>query len=115
MQNNAQPIPAPQGAVAWTPSRGFVYERPEAAAAVDAGETVHVVSRDGYLRGVAPSNRAPLVALLRVEGDVAELVARVGDLGETVAGLDAGESVDVSDLRSRVAALTHRVVQLEAR
>lgn len=112
--NAAEPLRAPQGARAWTPSRGFVYEHSETAAAVEAGDSVHVVSRDGFLRGVSPTNRAPLRALLRIETDLAELVQRLGDLADSVAGLDAAEAGDKAEVLVRLRALTERVAALEA-
>ena len=53
---------------------------------MSTGETVLVVSRDGCPRGVTSTARAPLAALLRVEGDIAEVVQRLDDLADTVAG-----------------------------
>ena len=52
-------------------------------------------------------------ALLRVEGDVAELVARVDDLADRVEALDVSEATDTNELRARLTALVHRVDLLE--
>ena len=108
MQNDAQPIRAPQGALAWTPAEGYLYERSEIAVHVAAGSMVLVVSDDGYLRGVTERDRAPLAALLRLEGDLTEVVRRLDDLGEAVAGFDAGVAVDLSALKGRVRRLEER-------
>lgn len=115
MNDSTDLIRAPQGALAWTPARGYLYEPAEVPAHVEAGELVLVVSDDGYLRGVAHYDRAPLASLLRVEGDLAEIVARLDDLGDTVAGIDTGIATDVNMLRARMDALVHRVDQLAAR
>ena len=76
---------------------------------------VLVVSGDGMVRGVQPHAVAPLAAVLRIDTDLAEVVARLDDLGDRLAGIDIGEATDVNELRARVTALVRRVDLLEGR
>lgn len=89
-------IRAPQGAVGWTPTTGYVYDTRELPDHVDAGHYVIVVSEsDGMVR-LNSVESAPLAAVLRLETDVAELVARVADIDH---GVDDQAIEAVSDLR----------------
>lgn len=111
--NAAEPLRAPVGAVGWSPDAGWLYDTQEVVKRVDRDAYVLVVSNDGYLRGVTPTDRAPLVAVVRVDGDLAEVVARLDDLADRAHGLDVSEATDVNELRARVTALVHRVDRLE--
>lgn len=78
-----RPVRAPAGAVAWEPARGWLYpgDEPSSAEALDAASPVFIVSsRDGAVHGVSRNEPAPLVAVLRLETDVAQLVERVNEL-----------------------------------
>lgn len=117
MTGDTQPVRAPRGALAWTAHTGFVYDSNVMAGidAAEAGDLVLMVSDDGYLHGVLPHDRTPLAALLRVEADVdalrrvvADLGARVGDLGDRVEGRDTGEAVELVALKARVRRLEER-------
>lgn len=103
--NAAAPVRAPDGAYAWSSLRGWLYDPDGPSDAVE-GDVILTVSSDGLLRGVLPTDRAPLSAVLRVEGDVVEVVQRLDDLADRAAGLDTGLAVEV-------AALKHRVRRLE--
>ena len=74
---------------------------------------VLIISADGVVRGVQPHAVAPLAAVLRIDADLAEVVARLDDLADRAHGLDVSEATDVYELRARVTALVHRVRQLE--
>lgn len=112
MNSEPQPIPAPQGAIAWTPDTGYLYEPGEVPIHVETGAVVLVVSDDGQLRGVKAHDRVPLAAVLRVEGDIAEVVMRLDDLGDHVAGIDTSVASDSNGLRARTDALVARVERL---
>ncbi|HSJ44310.1 MAG TPA: hypothetical protein VK923_06480 [Euzebyales bacterium] len=56
---------------------------------------------------------APLRALVRVEVDMTEIVERLDDLGDTVAGLDAAEAGDKAEVMVRLRVLADRVAALE--
>ena len=114
MPESTPTIRAPQGAIAWTPTDGWVYDAVELPDHIEQGHYVVVVSeRDGMVRGVTAYTTAPLVALLRVDADLAEVVERVGELGEQLAGLGTGEALDMNEVRARLAAIVHRVTRLE--
>jgi hypothetical protein len=49
---------------------------------VEDGDYVLTVSADGLIRGVTAVTGAPLIALLRVESDLAGLVAALHDIAE---------------------------------
>ena len=94
-------IRAPHGAVAWTPANGWLYSPDDVPILLEDGDLVIVVSDDGVIRGVTSHDRAPLSAVLRIDGDVSELVARIGDLEQPI-----------SELKARVDALVARVDRL---
>lgn len=123
------PIRAPAGAVGWTASAGYLFDSAELTHRATAGEVVLVVPAEGMLRGVTPDNRAPLLAVLRLDGDLVDVVTRlddlsdridqvtrmhdalaepVSDLGDRAAGLDTGLAVEVSTLKGRVRKLEER-------
>lgn len=108
--NAAEPIRAPEGAVGWTARGGYLYERGDMPRRVVAGEMVLVVSADGMVRGVT---EPALAAVLRLDGDMAEVVQRLAEVGETVAGVDTGAAGDVAELRTRMRSLAARVDRLE--
>lgn len=110
MNSEAQPIRAPQGAIAWTAVDGFAYDEHEVPRHVDAGELVLVVSSDGMLRGVQPHDHAPMIAVVRVEADVVEVIQRLEELAGGTASVR-----DVNELRARMTAAVHRVDVLEDR
>jgi hypothetical protein len=87
--SNSQPplesVRAPQGAVGWTPRNGFIYEPVDLPTRVTDGDYVLVVSDDGFIRGVTAVTTAPLVAVLRIEADVTELIQALYDIAEHVA------------------------------
>ena len=76
---------------------------------VDGDAYVLTVSSDGMLRGVTDHDPAPLRALVRVEVYMTEIVERLDDLGDTVAGLDAAEAGDKAEVMVRLRALADRV------
>jgi len=112
--NTSEPLRAPAGARGWTPADGWLYDGDELPERVDEGPML-VVSDDGMLRGVTRRDRAPLTAVLRVDADLAEVVARLDDLGDRLVGVDTAEATDVNELRARVTALVRRVDRLEGR
>jgi hypothetical protein len=86
-----QPVRAPQGAVGWTPALGWIYDVAELPTRVTDGHYVLVVSeRDGTIRGISGTTTAPLVAQLRLDTEVAELVSALNDVAETFAERLAG-------------------------
>lgn len=86
---------APQGAIAWTPAIGWMYEPVDLRERVTAGHYVLVVSeRDGIVRGLTETTTAPLSAVLRIDADVTELVLRLNDIAEYVADRLAGRTGD---------------------
>lgn len=85
MNSELDPIPAPQDALGWSPEDGFIYDRKVLTDRLAQGWYVHMISDDGRLYGVMAQDRAPLAAVLRLEGDVASLVEALGDFGEYVA------------------------------
>lgn len=101
-------IRAPHGAIAWTAADGWLYEGEPVPSSEDSGDLVLVVSDDGYVRGVAHYDRAPLAALLRIETDLVEMVRRLGELADLAQGLDTGLAVEVSMLKGRVRQLESR-------
>ena len=114
--NTSEPLRAPAGARGWTPADGWLYDGDELPRQVEgAGDMVLVVSDDGMVRGVQPHAVAPLAAVLRVDADLAEVVARLDDLGDRLVGVDTAEATDVNELRARVTALVRRVDRLEGR
>jgi hypothetical protein len=102
MPDPAEPIRAPQGAIAWTPTDGWLYERAEMPTRIEGGDVVYVVSADGRVRGITPSMTAPLAAVLRIDADLADLVTRLNDLAEA-------HSDEITELRGRQDALVARV------
>jgi hypothetical protein len=81
MQSEPIEVRAPQGAVGWTPTTGWLYDVRDLPDHVDAGHYVIVVSEsDGMVR-LNSIETAPLAAVLRLETDVAELRNRVEDEG----------------------------------
>ena len=54
-----------------------------------------------------------MLALLRFKVDMTEVVERLDDLGDKVAGLDAAEAGDKAEVLVRLCALTDRVARLE--
>ena len=108
MNHDAQPVRAPAGARAWTPDIGWLYEREEVPRHVEAGAVALVVSDDGWLRGVTDDDHAPLAAVLRIDGDLAEVVERIDALADRAEGLDTGLAVEVSMLKARVRQLENR-------
>ena len=99
----AQPVRAPQGAVAWTPQAGWVYDHLELPQRVEGDSYVLMVSEhDGRLRGVTANDTAPLLAVLRVEADVAEIVRRLDDLADRAEGASTDVAVEVAALKRRV-------------
>lgn len=73
-------IRAPQGAVGWTPTLGWVYDVRDLPDHVNAGHFVIVVSEsDGMVR-LNSVETAPLAAQLRLETDMAELTNRVAEI-----------------------------------
>ena len=108
MQNDAQPVRAPQGALGWSPDGGWLYEPTEVRSSVDAGHMTLVVSDDGWLRGVTDHDRAPLAAVLRIDGDLVEVVARLDQLAERAEAADTGNAVEIAALRGRVRQLENR-------
>lgn len=97
---------APQGAVAWTPEDGFLYRNDPVPVALEAGDLVLVVSDDGELRGVTPHDRAPLAAMLRVDGDLADVVTRLDEIADELAVLERQAG-------ARLTAAVHRLSTLE--
>jgi hypothetical protein len=86
MPDPAEPVRAPQGAIAWTPTDGWVYDAADLPARIEDDHFVLVVSeRDGMMRGVTAFTSTPLVATLRIDADLSELVLRVADLAEELA------------------------------
>jgi hypothetical protein len=75
-------VRAPQGAVGWTPRDGWAFDVAELPTHVEDGDYVLTVSADGLIRGLTAVTTAPLIALLRVEADVAELVEALRDVAE---------------------------------
>jgi hypothetical protein len=75
-------VRAPQGAVGWTPRAGWAFDVAELPTHVEDGDYVLTVSADGLVRGVTAVIGAPLLALLRVEADVVELVEALHDIAE---------------------------------
>ena len=108
MPDSTRNVRAPQGALAWTAVHGWLYEHEMAPSPTDTRDLLLVVSEDGYLRGVAFHDRAPLVAVLRIDGDLTEIVARIDNLADRVVGLDTGLAVEVSMLKGRVRQLENR-------
>lgn len=108
MTDSTHTVHAPQGALAWTAMGGWRYAGDRAPSTTETGDLVLVVSDDGYLRGVTLHDRAPLIALLRIDGQLTEIVARIDQLADRVAGLDTGLAVDVSMLKGRVRQLENR-------
>lgn len=94
-------IRAPHRAVAWTPAGGWLYSPDDVPILVEDGDLVIVVSDDGVIRGVTNHDRAPLSAMLRIDGDVSQLVERIADLEQPI-----------SELKARVDALVARVDRL---
>ena len=109
--NIEQHVRAPAGAVAWSTLRGWLYE-PHEAAEVE-GDVILLVSSDGLVHGVLPNARAPLVAVLRVEADMADVVQRIDDLADRAAGMDVAEAGDKAEVLARLRALADRVASLE--
>ena len=105
MTDSIDRIRAPQHAVAWVPETGYLYEPSEVPTHLEAGAVVLVVGSDGYVRGVT---HAELAAVLRIDGDLDQLVQRVEELGDRAAGLDTGLAVEVAALRGRVRQLENR-------
>jgi hypothetical protein len=83
-------VQAPAGAVGWTPRTGFVYEPVDLPTRVTDGDYVLTVSTDGVIRGVTSVTTAPLVAQLRLETELSELVSALHDIAETFADRLAG-------------------------
>jgi hypothetical protein len=75
-------VRAPAGAVGWTPRDGWAFDVAALPAHVEDGDYVLTVSADGLVRGVTAVTGAPLLALLRVEADVVELVEALRDIAE---------------------------------
>jgi hypothetical protein len=87
MSDPYEAIRAPQGAIAWTPTDGWIYDVVELPTRVVDGHYMLVVSeRDGVIWGVTATTTAPLAAVLRIEADLTELVLRLNDIAEFVAG-----------------------------
>jgi hypothetical protein len=86
----------PAGAVGWTPRDGWAFDVAELPTHVDDGDYVLTVSADGLVRGVTAVTGAPLLALLRVEADVAELVEALHDVAEAFAQRLAARDGDPS-------------------
>jgi hypothetical protein len=78
-------VRAPAGAVGWTPSTGYVFEPVDLPTRVTDGDYVLIVSADGLVKGVTPVTTAPLVAQLRLETELAEVVSALHDVAETFA------------------------------
>lgn len=98
---------APAGAIGWTPDSGWIYDEHEAPAALEEhGGLVLVVSDDGMVRGVTSSDRAPLSAVLRVDGDLVDVVTRLDEVADELAVLERQAG-------ARLIALLHRVDTLE--
>lgn len=106
------PVRAPAAAVCWSPDSGWIFDEREAQRALTDNGWALMVASDGRVH-VGEDETAPLAAMLRVDADVAELVERVGDLGDQGAALETAESVDVAELRTNMAALATRVRRLE--
>lgn len=86
----AEPVRVPNGAQAWIAREAWLYEADGVPVELAAGQLVLVVSDDGYVRGIGPDDLAPLAAVLRIDGDVTEIVLRLGDLKDRAAGFDTG-------------------------
>lgn len=106
------PLRAPADAICWSPADGWVFDEHEAQRALTDNGWALVVASDGRVH-VGDDETAPLASVIRLDGDLAEVVLRLDDLGDTVAGVDTGEAADVAELRTRVAALASRVTRLE--
>jgi len=108
MTSESHLIRAPQGAIAWTPDLGYLYEREEVPRHVEASSVVLVVGSDGWLEGVTNHDRALLTSLLRIDADLDQLVQRLDELADRAAGLDTGLAVEVNALKGRVRQLENR-------
>jgi hypothetical protein len=75
-------VRAPEGAIAWTPTDGWLYDVADLPTRVEDGHYVLVVSeRDGLVR-ISGTETAPLAAVLRIDADVTELVLSLHDIVE---------------------------------
>lgn len=89
MASEAVEVRAPQGAVGWTPTVGYVYDVRDLPDHIEPGHYVLVVSeRDGMVH-VNGIETAPLSAVLRLETNFVELLTRIDEM-------------DPDDLRMRI-------------
>lgn len=109
MNDSTDRVRAPQGARGWTASGGYVYDETEMPRRLEGGAMLLVVSADGYVRGVQPHATAPLAAVLRLDGDVAEVVLRLDELGDELHGRQSAVADRLDQLTRLHAELAARV------
>lgn len=118
--NDALPGPvsvaAPDGAIAWSVSLGFIDDLDELTEARIDGDLLLPVTDDDPAGLVASvEGDAPLACVVRIDRELltltrvlARLAERVSDLGDRAAGLDTGIAVEVAQLKTRVRKLETR-------
>jgi hypothetical protein len=100
--SNTDNVTMPPGVLGWTARRGPITTPGELIAAVRAGETVHPADDAHVIAAV--EGHAPLVAVVRIDHDVAALVRQVTDL-----------TLQVDDLHNRLVDITETAVETLAR
>lgn len=112
MNDSTDRVRAPQGARGWTASGGYVYDETEMPRRLEGGAMLLVVSHDGYVRGVTERDHAPLAAILRLDGDLHEVVARLDELADELRGRQSAVADRLDQLTRLHAELSTRVGDL---
>lgn len=73
-------VPAPPGALAWTPDWGWVLDEIDLLQARAHNQRVYTVGEDGQVHGT--NGAASLTALMRLDREVHMLTRQIGDLIE---------------------------------
>lgn len=80
MTESTEPVRAPQDAVAWTATEGWIYDLSDLP--VDPGGHPPWIVTEGEIRDIPVTAMAPLVTAIRIDADITELISRVEEVDE---------------------------------
>lgn len=112
----APPVTAPPGAIGWSARDGWIFDQEVLQRAMKrtAPDMALLVSRDGLVHGVLPHDLAPLIAVLRIETELADMTQALLDLSDRAQGLDTDQAVAITQIRARLERLGDRLTAVEA-